>query len=83
MDKSKDDSFNLIWLYWVKKYMNDKMRPKDSINDIIAQLKKHYTLETLDSRHDLDQKLKNIREDKGKPHWPIYIIDPERELKLI
>jgi hypothetical protein len=53
MDKSKDDSFNLIWLYWVKKYMNDKMRPKDSINEIIAQLKKHYTLDTLDSRIDL------------------------------
>lgn len=53
MDKSKDNSFNLIWLYWVKKYMNDKMRPKDSINDIIHQLKKHYTLDTLDSRNDL------------------------------
>ena len=57
MFQAKDDGFYLIWLYWVKKYMNDKIRPKDSIHEVIRALKKHYTLEALDSKSELDQKL--------------------------
>ena len=73
---NRDDGFYLIWLYWVKKYMADKIHPKDSTNEVIAQLKKHYTLEALDSREELSQRLAAVKESRYKQQWPIYLIDP-------
>mgnify|MGYP006897116695 CR=1 FL=1 len=63
--------------------MNDKIRPKDSIHEVIAALKRHYTLEAYDSRSQVDAKLAAFKESKHKPQWPIYLIDPEQEIKLI
>jgi hypothetical protein len=50
---------------------------------VIAALKKHYTLEAFDSRAELDQKLAAFKESKYRQQWPIYLIDPEHEIKLI
>lgn len=57
--------------------MSDKMRPKDSIHQVIAELKKHYTLEALDSRSQLEQRLTAVKQKKHRDQWPIYLIDPE------
>jgi hypothetical protein len=35
MEQAKEDGFYLIWLYWAKKYMADKIRPKDSLQQVI------------------------------------------------
>lgn len=32
MENDRSDGFDLIWLYWAKKYMNEKIRSKDSIS---------------------------------------------------
>jgi hypothetical protein len=40
-------------------------------------------MEALDSKAQLEQKLTAVKESKKKAQWPIYLIDPEQELKLI
>jgi hypothetical protein len=61
MEKGPSDGFHLIWYYWAKKYMSEKIRPRDSMAAVVAQLKKHYSLESVDCRQQLESKIAGIK----------------------
>lgn len=61
MEKSPSDGFHLIWYYWAKKYMGEKIRGRESMAVAVGQLKKHYSLEAVDSRQQLESKIAGIK----------------------
>jgi hypothetical protein len=78
--ESKSDGFYVIWLYWLKKYMGARIKSSDSLSTLLRELQRHYSLEAVDSITQLQGRLMAIREQKGNQKWPIYVIDPEKEL---
>jgi hypothetical protein len=77
--ESRNDGFYVIWLYWAKKYMGARIKSSESLSSL-KEIQRHYSLEAIDSSAQLEGRLTAIREQKGSQKWPIYVVNPEKEL---
>ena len=79
--EGEDDGFRAIWLYWMRKYKRGRAGSSGSSGEVsLSELRRQYSIEAVDSQLVLDSKIAFIREQKGNVKWPLYVIDPEKEL---